>query len=137
MTVEKIDHIGIAVDSIEKWLVYYRDTLGLQYTGSEVVEEQKVKVAFLGIGESRIELLEPTADDSPIARFLEKRGSGIHHIAVRVDDIEAAIKAHKESGSRMIDETPRTGAHNMRIAFVHPKTTGGVLMELCQSPPEH
>ncbi|TXT56072.1 MAG: Methylmalonyl-CoA epimerase [Candidatus Thorarchaeota archaeon] len=137
MTVEKIDHIGIAVDNIEEWIVYYRDTLGLDYQGSEVVEEQKVKVAFLQIGESRIELLEPTSDDSPVAKFLEKRGTGIHHIAIRVDDIEAAIRSHKEAGARMIDESPRIGAHNMRIAFIHPKSTGGVLMELCQKPSDH
>ncbi len=132
MRVEKIDHIGIAVKSIEERLPYYRDTLGLEYLGDEVVEEQKVRVAFLGIGESRIELIEPTADDSPVAKFLEKRGEGIHHIAVKVVDIEASLEGHRKLGSRLIDETPRIGAHNMRIAFVHPKSTGGVLLELCQ-----
>lgn len=132
MSVEKIDHIGIAVDSIEKWVGYYKDVLGLEFKGSEEVAEQKVRVAFFKIGESKIELLEPTSDDSPIANFLEKRGGGIHHIAVLVDDIDAALARHHEAGARLIDNEPRIGAHNMRIAFIHPKTSGGVLMELCQ-----
>ncbi|MFW9843890.1 MAG: methylmalonyl-CoA epimerase [Candidatus Thorarchaeota archaeon] len=135
MTVEKISHIGIAVENIEQWIGFYRDVLGLEYGGSEEVPEQKVRVAFLTIGESSIELLEPTSDDSPIAKFLEKRGSGIHHIAVQVDDIEAALKRHHDAGARLIDETPRIGAHNMKIAFVHPKASGGVLLELCE--PSH
>ena len=134
MSVEKIDHIGIAVESIEKWLGFYKDVLGLDYTGSEEVAEQKVRVAFFKIGESQIELLEPTSDDSPIAKFLEKRGSGIHHIAVKVDDIDAALARHHEVGARLIDNEPRIGAHNMRIAFIHPKTSGGVLLELCEDP---
>ncbi len=134
MTVEKIDHIGIAVDSIEKWIGYYKDVLGLEYGGSEEVVEQKVRVAFFKIGESQIELLEPTSSDSPIAKFLEKRGIGIHHIAILVDDIEAALTRHQEAGARLIDNEPRIGAHNMRIAFIHPKDSGGVLMELCQNP---
>ncbi|MFX1367094.1 MAG: methylmalonyl-CoA epimerase [Promethearchaeota archaeon] len=132
MTVEKIDHIGIAVESIEEMLPYYRDSLGLDYKGSEVVAEQKVKVAFLEIGESRIELLEPTSDDSPVARFLAKRGSGIHHISVLVDDIEEALGKHEKNGAMLIDKEPRIGAHNMKIAFIHPKSTGGVLLELSQ-----
>jgi len=132
VSVEKIDHIGIAVDSIEKWVGYYKDVLGLEFKGSEEVAEQKVRVAFFKIGESKIELLEPTSDDSPIANFLEKRGGGIHHIAVLVDDIDAALARHHEAGARLIDNEPRIGAHNMRIAFIHPKTSGGVLMELCQ-----
>ncbi len=134
MSVEKIDHIGIAVESIEKWLGFYKDVLGLEYTGSEEVEEQKVRVAFLKIGESQIELLEPTADDSPIAKFLEKRGGGIHHIALKVDDINAALARHHEAGAQLIDNEPRIGAHNMRVAFIHPKSSGGVLMELCEAP---
>lgn len=135
MIVEKIAHIGIAVESIEQWIGFYRDVLGLDYGGSEEVPEQKVRVAFLTIGESNIELLEPTSEDSPIAKFLEKRGSGIHHIAIQVDDIEAALARHHEAGARLIDDSPRIGAHNMKIAFVHPKTSGGVLLELCQ--PSH
>ena len=134
MSVEKIDHIGIAVESIEKWLGFYKDVLGLEYTGSEEVAEQKVRVAFLKIGESQFELLEPTSDDSPIAKFIEKRGGGIHHIAIKVNDIEAALARHHEAGARLIDDKPRIGAHNMRIAFIHPKTSGGVLLELCEAP---
>ncbi|MFX1580064.1 MAG: methylmalonyl-CoA epimerase [Promethearchaeota archaeon] len=135
MNVEKIDHIGIAVDSIEKWLGFYRDVLGLEYGGSEEIAEQKVRVAFMKIGESNIELLEPISDDSPIAKFLEKRGGGIHHIAISVDDIDAALARHREAGVKLIDTEPRVGAHNMRIAFIHPKASGGVLLELCQKPP--
>ena len=134
MSVEKIDHVGIAVESIENWIGFYRDVLGLKYTGSEEVPEQKVRVAFLTIGESRIELLEPTSEDSPIANFLEKRGGGIHHIAVLVDDIDAAIARHREAGARLIDNEPRIGAHDMKIAFIHPKASGGVLLELCEHP---
>ncbi|MFQ5832589.1 MAG: methylmalonyl-CoA epimerase [Candidatus Thorarchaeota archaeon] len=134
MTVEKIDHIGIAVESIENVLPYYRDALGLDYGGQEEVLEQKVRVVFLSIGESRIELLEPTSDDSHVAKFLSKRGSGIHHIAVRVDNIVDALQAHEKKGALLIDREPRIGAHNMRIAFVHPRSAGGVLIELCQKP---
>ena len=134
MIIEKIDHIGIAVDSIEKWVGYYKDVLGLKYLGSEEVSGQNIRVAFFEIGDSKIELVEPTSDDSPIAKFLEKRGGGIHHIAVLVDDIEAALARHQEAGARLIDEKPRIGAHNTRMAFIHPKSSGGVLMELCQEP---
>ncbi|MFW9809931.1 MAG: methylmalonyl-CoA epimerase [Candidatus Thorarchaeota archaeon] len=134
MSIEKIAHVGVAVESIETWISYYRDVLGLEYKGSEDVAEQKVRVAFFEIGESKIELLEPTSPDSPIASFLEKRGGGIHHIAVLVDDIEAALAKHHKAGARLIDNEPRIGAHGMRIAFIHPKSSGGVLMELCQEP---
>jgi methylmalonyl-CoA/ethylmalonyl-CoA epimerase len=134
MSVKKIDHVGIAVKSIEEWLPYYRDTLGLEYLGSEEVQEQMVRVAFLKIGESRIELLEPTSAESPIAKFLEKQGGGIHHIAVLVDDIKDAIHRHHEHGQELINKEPRVGAHDMKIAFVHPKATGRVLLELCQEP---
>jgi methylmalonyl-CoA/ethylmalonyl-CoA epimerase len=135
MVAVKIAHIGIAVESIEQWIGFYRDVLGLEYGGSEEVPEQKVRVAFLKIGESSIELLEPTSDDSPIAKFLEKRGSGIHHVAIQVNDIVTALKKHHEAGAQLIDSTPRIGAHNMKIAFVHPKASGGVLLELCE--PSH
>jgi len=128
----KINHIGIAVKSLDDTLPFYRDNLGLHFAGIEEVAEQKVRVAMLGIGESKIELLEPTSDDSPIAKFLEKNGPGIHHLAYEVEDIEAAIARLKAEGARMIDETPRCGAHNTRIAFVHPKSSQGVLTELCQ-----
>lgn len=133
---KKISHIGIAVESIEQALPFYRDVLGLEYEGEEVVEEQKVKVAFLVIGESRIELLEPTAPDSPVAKFLEKNGPGIHHLAYQVEGLQGRLDALKGQGVRLIDETPRTGAHHTRIAFLHPKASGGVLTELCE-PGEH
>lgn len=128
----KINHIGIAVNNIEASLPFYRDTLGMTFEGDEVVAEQKVKVAFLAVGESRIELLEPTADDSPVAKFLEKNGEGVHHIAYEVVDLSAALADLKRDGVRLIDETPRRGAHGTSIAFLHPKATGGVLTELCQ-----
>ena len=130
---KKINHIGIAVKSLENSIPFYRDQLGMSFEGTEEVAEQKVKVAFLQIGESRIELLEPTTDDSPIAKFLEKKGEGVHHMAYEVDDVEAALAEMKQQGVRLIDETPRHGAHNSLIAFLHPKTTGGVLTEICQA----
>lgn len=129
----KINHIGVAVTSLDEAVPFYRDNLGMAFTGTEEVAEQKVRVAFFQIGETKIELLEPTAEDSPIAKFLEKNGNGIHHIAYEVDDIEAAIVKLVADGARMIDSSPRNGAHGARIAFVHPKSSGGVLTELCQS----
>jgi len=129
---KKINHIGIAVKSLEASIPFYRDQLGMTFEGTEEVAEQKVKVAFLEIGESRIELLEPTAADSPVAIFIEKKGEGTHHIAYEVDDIEATIAELKKQGVRLIDTTPRRGAHNSLIAFLHPKATGGVLTEICQ-----
>jgi methylmalonyl-CoA/ethylmalonyl-CoA epimerase len=129
----KINHIGIAVQSIDAILPFYRDQLGMTCLGTEEVAEQKVRVAMLAIGESKIELLEPTADDSPVARFLEKSGPGIHHIAYEVADIEGAIAHLTGTGARMIDQVPRAGAHGTRIAFIHPKSSNGVLTEICQS----
>jgi len=129
---KKINHIGIAVKNIEASVPFYRDALGMQFEGTEEVSEQKVRVAFLAVGESRIELLEPTSPDSPVAKFLEKNGEGIHHIAYEVADLTAALAALKAEGVRLIDETPRHGAHGTLIAFLHPKATGGVLTELCQ-----
>lgn len=128
----KIDHLGIATKSIEEALKFWQDSLGLENVHTEVVEEQKVRVAMLPIGESRVELLEPTSEDSPISKFLEKRGGGIHHIAVEVEDIEASLAKLKADGARLIDETPRIGAEGCLIAFVHPAATGGVLLELTQ-----
>ena len=130
---KKINHIGIAVKSLEASIPFYRDQLGMTFEGTEEVADQKVKVAFLQIGESRIELLEPTADDSPIAKFLEKKGEGVHHMAYEVEDVEKALTQLKEQSVRLIDETPRRGAHNSLIAFLHPKATGGVLTEICQA----
>lgn len=130
---KKINHIGIAVQSLDEAIPFYRDNLGMSFMGTEEVPDQKVKVAFFQVGESKIELLEPTADDSPVARSLEKNGPGIHHIAYEVEDIEAAIAKLVSEGARMIDSVPRKGAHGARIAFIHPKTSGGVLTELCQT----
>lgn len=128
----KINHIGIAVKSIEEVLPFYSETLAMVFAGIEEVPEQKVRVAMLGVGESKIELLEPVSPDSPVAKFLEKSGQGIHHIAYEVADIEVAIAAMLAQGARMIDEKPRHGAHGTLIAFVHPKSSHGVLTELCQ-----
>jgi len=128
----KIDHIGIAVKSLAEAVKVYEEAVGLTLAGYDEVEEQGVRVAMLDIGESRIELVEPTRPDSPIEKFMAKRGEGIHHIAVRVDNIEDALARLKAAGVRLIDETPRRGAHNTRIAFVHPASTHGVLMELVE-----
>lgn len=128
----KIEHIGIATRGIDDALAFWRDALGLSVVDIEEVAEQKVRVAMLPIGEPRIELLEPTSSDSPIAKFLEKRGAGVHHIAVRVDDIRAALARLKESGARLIDETPRTGAGGCLVAFIHPASANGVLVELVE-----
>src|SRR5450631_1342737 len=128
----KINHIGIAVTSLDDALPFYRDNLGMEYLGIEEVAEQKVRVAMLQVGESKIELLEPTSTDSPVAKFIEKNGPGIHHLAYEVNDIEATIAKLMADGARMIDENPRNGAHGTRIAFVHPKSSNGVLTELCQ-----
>lgn len=130
---QKINHIGIAVQSLDATLPFYREVLGMIFKGEEEVAEQMVKVAMLQVGESKIELLEPTDPASPIAKFLEKNGPGIHHIAYEVEDIEAAITRMLAQGARMIDTLPRNGAHGTRIAFVHPKSSNGVLTELCQS----
>ena len=129
----KINHLGIASKSIEESLRFWRDALGLEHVHTEIVEDQKVRVAMLPLGESRIELLEPLSDDSPISKFLEKRGGGIHHIAVEVADIEAELQKLKDQGFRLIDEKPRVGAENCLVAFVHPAQTGGVLLELVQT----
>jgi methylmalonyl-CoA/ethylmalonyl-CoA epimerase len=128
----RINHIGIAVKSIDEALPFYRDNLGMAFAGIEEVVEQKVRVAMLQVGESKIELLEPIGEDSPVAKFLEKNGPGIHHLAYEVENIDDAIAGLLADGARMIDERPRNGAHGSRIAFVHPKSSNGVLTELCQ-----
>jgi methylmalonyl-CoA epimerase len=130
----KIDHIGIATRSIDEAARLYRDALGLDVGDTEEVADQLVRVAMLPVGESRIELLEATSEDSPIARFLEKRGPGIHHIALQVDDIRAALANLRKKGARLIDQEPRVGAGGCLVAFVHPSSTGGVLLELVQNP---
>jgi methylmalonyl-CoA/ethylmalonyl-CoA epimerase len=130
--VNKVDHIGIAVKDLKEALKFYEEILGIKCVNTEVVEEQKVKVAFLPIGDTEVELLESTEEDGPIAKFIEKRGEGIQHIAYRVEDIEKTIKELKEKGIRMIDEKPRYGAGGAKIAFLHPKSTYGVLIELCE-----
>ena len=132
MELKRVDHIGIAVKNLEEAVNFYETAIGLKAVGYETVEEQKVKVAFLPCGDSELELLESTEPDGPIARFIEKNGPGIQHIAIRVDDIDKALEELKEKGVRLIDQTPRYGAGNARIAFVHPKATGGVLLELTQ-----
>jgi len=127
-----VDHIGIAVKDLEAAKKFYTDVLGMTAMGEEVVEEQKVKVCFIPCGDSEIELLESTSPDGPIAKFIEKNGEGIQHIAIRVEDINAALADVKEKGVRLIDQTPRYGAGGASIAFIHPKATGGVLLELSQ-----
>ena len=131
MKLNKIEHIGIAVKSIEEALKYYENILGLKCYTIEEVQDQKVKTAFLKIGETKLELLEATSSESPIAKFIEKRGEGIHHIAFETDKIEVALNEIKNEGIRLIDETPRKGAEGLQIAFLHPKSTNGVLTEIC------
>ena len=132
MKTTRVDHVGIAVKNLDEMVKWYEDTLGLKSNGTETVEEQKVTVAFLPCGDSELELLESTTDDGPTAKFIEKNGEGIQHIALRVDDIDAALAELKEKGVRLIDQTPRYGAGGARIAFVHPKASHGVLLELCE-----
>jgi methylmalonyl-CoA/ethylmalonyl-CoA epimerase len=128
----KIEHIGIATHKIDDALVFWRDALGLRVLETEEVAEQGVRVAMLPLGEPRVELLEPTSESSPVAKFLEKRGPGIHHIAVRVDDIRATLAQLKEQGMRLIDDAPRVGAGGCLVAVVHPAAAGGVLLELVE-----
>ena len=126
-----IDHIGIAVKSIDDALKFW-ETVGIKCVGVEEVAEQKVKTAFLPVEDTEVELLEATADDSPVAKFIEKKGEGIHHLSIRVNDVEKALSELKEKGVRLIDEKPRKGAGGAMIAFIHPSATGGVLLELSQ-----
>jgi methylmalonyl-CoA/ethylmalonyl-CoA epimerase len=128
----KVDHIGIATKTLDEALAIWRDALGLQVDHTEEVTEQGVRVAMLSIGETHIELLEPLSETSPVGKFLEKRGPGIHHVAIRVADIRASLADLKARGSRLIDETPRTGAGGCLVAFVHPSSANGVLLELVQ-----
>jgi methylmalonyl-CoA/ethylmalonyl-CoA epimerase len=132
MKITKIDHLGIAVPSIEDGKKFWTDVLGLELEGSETVEEQKVTTAFFPVGQSEVELLESTAPDGPVAKFIEKKGAGFQHVAFQVPDIVEALEELKEKGIKLIDQTPRIGAGGAKIAFLHPKATGGILVELCQ-----
>lgn len=132
MKPKKISHIGIAVRSLEESIPFYERQLELPLTAIEVVESEQVRVAFFDIGESRIELLEPTSPTSAIAKFIEKRGEGLHHMALEVEDIRICLQNLREQGTRLIHEDPKLGAHQMKIAFLHPKSTHGTLVELCQ-----
>jgi methylmalonyl-CoA/ethylmalonyl-CoA epimerase len=132
MKVLKIDHLGIAVNSIDEGKNFWTDVLGLDFEGTETVEAQKVTTAFFPVGESEVELLESTAPDGPVAKYIEKRGQGIQHIAFRVENVAAALEELKEKGVQLIDQKPRQGAGGAKIAFLHPKATGGVLVELCE-----
>jgi methylmalonyl-CoA/ethylmalonyl-CoA epimerase len=126
-----LDHIGIAVSSLEEVLPFY-EALGLAVTGTDEVPEQGVKVAFLPVGDGRLELLEPTGPDSPIARHIERRGAGLHHVCLQVEDIEESMANLKAQGFRLLSDEPQLGAHGCRVCFVHPKASGGVLLELSE-----
>jgi methylmalonyl-CoA/ethylmalonyl-CoA epimerase len=128
----KIDHLGVAVKSMDEGKTLWSDILGLDFEGTETVEAQKVTTGFFPVGESEIELLESTAPDGPVAKFIDKKGEGIQHIAFRVENIEDALEELKEKGVQLIDEKPRIGAGGAKIAFLHPKATKGVLVELCE-----
>lgn len=135
MDISHIEHLGIAVKSIEEQLPYYEGVLGLKCYNIEVVEDQKVKTAFFKVGQTKIELLEPTSPDSTIAKFIEKKGEGIHHIAFSVQDgVANALNELEGKGVQLIDKAPRGGAEGLSIAFLHPKSTGSVLTELCEHP---
>ena len=127
MDITHIEHIGIAVKSIEEQLPYYEDVLGLKCYNIETVEDQKVKTAFFKVGDTKIELLEPTSEDSTIAKFIENRGEGVHHIAYAVKSVEKALKKAEDKGLQLIDKKPRKGADGLKIAFLHPRSTGLVL----------
>jgi methylmalonyl-CoA/ethylmalonyl-CoA epimerase len=133
MTNPTLDHIGIAVDSLAEGVKFY-EALGLELEGVEEVSKQGVKVGFLSVGDPRIELLEPTGPSSPIAKHLERRGPGLHHICVRVEDIRLAMSTLTEKGYRLLSDEPQQGAHGCLVCFVHPKSTGGVLLELSEPP---
>jgi methylmalonyl-CoA/ethylmalonyl-CoA epimerase len=132
MNVEKLDHIGIAVEKIDQALLFWEGTLGFVLDGTEEVVEQKVRTAFLPIGDTEVELLESTDPEGPIGKFIAAKGQGVQHLAFRVANIDEALAELKAKGVRLIDETPRYGAGGARIAFLHPKATGGVLIEICE-----
>lgn len=132
MSIKKISHIGVAVSDLEAQLAHYRDALGLEFLGIEEVPDQGVRVAMLRVGEAQIELLQPLSEESPVARFIAKRGQGIHHLAFEVEGLEGMLAGLAGAGVRLIDAAPRAGAHGKRIAFLHPGSTFGVLTELCE-----
>ena len=133
MNISHIEHLGIAVKSIEAHLPYYESVLGLKCYNIEVVEDQRVRTAFFQVGQTKIELLEPIGEDSTIAKFIEKRGEGVHHIAFAVPSVQAALDEAESKGIQLIDKAPRKGAEGLQIAFLHPKSTGGVLTEFCMT----
>lgn len=132
--IKKINHIAIAVKNIEESARFYEQVLGLALSGTETVPEQKTKAGFLKIGETNIELVQPAGPDSPIAKFIETRGQGIHHICFEVDDLESEVKEYLKKGAVMVDQQPKRGAHGTKVAFIHPKSSGSVLIELCETP---
>lgn len=134
MKATHIEHLGIAVANLEESIKYYEEVLGFKCYSIEEVTDQKVKTAFFKVGQTKIELLESTSPDGPIGKFIEKKGQGIHHIAFAVDNLQDALNEVKEKGVRLIDETPRAGAEGLNIGFLHPKSTNGVLTELCEDP---
>jgi methylmalonyl-CoA epimerase len=134
MKIKRIAHLGIAVKDLEAPKKLYADNFNLELKGEEVIETQKVKVSFIKVGESNLELLLPTSADSAVAKFLENKGEGFHHLALEVEDIHAAVEELKAAGVKLIDQTPREGAHGALVAFIHPKATFGLLVELCQYP---
>ncbi len=130
--IDKIQHLGIAVKDLDRAVAFFRDVLGLPFEGYETVDEQKVKTAMFRVGETKVELLASTSPDGPVGRFLEKRGEGVHHVCFKVADIDRAMSRTRSMGVKMIDETPKSGVHGTRVAFLHPKDTFGVLMEYAQ-----
>lgn len=132
-----VDHVGVAVDDLEAALALYRDTLGMPLVHRETVTEQGLEAALLDVGESHIELLAPLGPDTTVGKFLARRGPGLHHVAYRVESVEDALAALSKAGMRLIDEQPRTGIRNSRVAFIHPSSTGGVLTEIVQPAADH
>ena len=133
----RIDHIGVAVDDLDAAIALHESTYGMKLVHRETVEQQGVEAVLFDVGENHVELLRPLADDTPVGKFLASRGPGLHHVAYQVPDIEVALAALKAAGSRLIDETPRVGIRSSRVAFVHPKSSGGVLTEIVQPAEGH
>jgi len=134
---ERIDHIGVAVDDLDEAVALYEERLGMELQHRETVEEQGVEAVLLGVGESHVELLRPLGPDTAVGKFLARSGPGLHHVAYGTDDIESALESVRDAGLELIDEHPRTGIRGSRVAFLHPKSTGGVLTELVETPEAH